>query len=300
MPLPNCCNFDTIRLFRLPAFHIFRSENTFNVIGLRLLERAHLICSTINMSHLRIVSLAILLRFVPIAIVSSANDYTPECPSSDFSGYASGPACESYFICADGTVVSPVTECMYGTIFNEWLSVCDFAANFECGSTRSPTNKPTKQPTVSPTTKLMPTTPSPTLPPVTRSPNANVGVEDALYWAKHDINRKLFVYEAGWGNWRPSTQYRYDGFIRGLQLMYLEGVGDMTFYLGGDVSGEEGVKIGLVNIAAFLAQSMKETIKVRCDKMKQCDGGDTVIILYCLTVVLFLRVVCFPYLVQCL
>jgi hypothetical protein len=70
------------------------------------------------------------------------------------------------------------------------------------------------------------------------------------------------VYEAGWGNWRPSTQYRYDGFIRGLQLMYLESVGDMTFYLGEDVSGVEGVKVGLVNIAAFLAQSMKETIKV--------------------------------------
>jgi hypothetical protein len=45
--------------------------------------------------------------------------------------------------------------------------------------------------------------------------------------------------------------------------MYLESVGDMTFYLGEDVSGVEGVKVGLVNIAAFLAQSMKETIKVR-------------------------------------
>jgi len=49
--------------------------------------------------------------------------------------------------------------------------------------------------------------------------------------------------------------------------MYLEGINDMSFYLGDDVPGEEGTKIGLVNIAAFLAQSMKETIKYdSCDE----------------------------------
>lgn len=49
--------------------------------------------------------------------------------------------------------------------------------------------------------------------------------------------------------------------------MYLEGINDMTFYLGEDVSGVAGTTIGLVNIAAFLAQSMKETIKYdSCDE----------------------------------
>ena len=49
--------------------------------------------------------------------------------------------------------------------------------------------------------------------------------------------------------------------------MYLEGINDMSFYLGEDVPGDDGTKIGLVNIAAFLAQSMKETIKYdACDE----------------------------------
>lgn len=81
------------------------------------------------------------------------------------------------------------------------------------------------------------------------------------------MDSKLFVYEAGWSDWLPSTQYRFDGFIRALRVMYLEGVGDMSFYLGEDVRGEEGTKIGLVNIAAFIAQCMKETIKYdACDE----------------------------------
>jgi hypothetical protein len=55
--------------------------------------------------------------------------------------------------------------------------------------------------------------------------------------------------------------------MRALQIMYLEGINDMSFYLGEEVSGEEGTKIGLVNVAAFLAQSMKETIKYdSCDE----------------------------------
>ena len=114
---------------------------------------------------------------------------------------------------------------------------------------------------MSPTPRLEPTTPSPTLPPQTRSPFANAGVEDALENAKHDINNKLFVYQSGWSDWLPSTIYQFDGFMAGLRLMYLEGVGGQTFYLGEDVGGVQGVKVGLVNIAAFLAQSMKETIK---------------------------------------
>eukprot|EP00579_Thalassiosira_antarctica_P011373 CAMPEP_0201918770 /NCGR_PEP_ID=MMETSP0903-20130614/7834_1 /ASSEMBLY_ACC=CAM_ASM_000552 /TAXON_ID=420261 /ORGANISM="Thalassiosira antarctica, Strain CCMP982" /LENGTH=1230 /DNA_ID=CAMNT_0048455143 /DNA_START=36 /DNA_END=3725 /DNA_ORIENTATION=+ len=193
-------------------------------------------------------------------------DWEPKCPDG-FSGYRSAPDCKAYFICNEGTVASPTTQCNFGLIFNEFLSVCDFDYNFECGSTRPPSGRPTKRPTVSPTARAVPTTPNPTLPPNTRSPSANLGIEDALEFAKKDINRKLFVYQSGWSDWIPSTQYRYDGFLRGLQVMYLEGVGDMTFYLGEDVSGMEGTKVGLVNIAAFLSQSMKETIKYNaCDE----------------------------------
>jgi hypothetical protein len=89
-----------------------------------------------------------------------------------------------------------------------------------------------------------------------------VGLEDALENAKWDINSKLLMYESGFeGGWLPSTVYRYDSMLMALQIMYLEGVGDLKFYVGEDVAGVEGVKIGLVNLAAFLAQSIKETIK---------------------------------------
>jgi len=59
--------------------------------------------------------------------------------------------------------------------------------------------------------------------------------------------------------------YRYRGFRDGLEVMHEEGVGDSFFYLGD--GSDIGYKIGLVNIAAFIAQSMKETIKYDvCDE----------------------------------
>ncbi|KAL3785064.1 hypothetical protein ACHAW5_001764, partial [Stephanodiscus triporus] len=71
--------------------------------------------------------------------------------------------------------------------------------------------------------------------------------------------------------WNPSTQYRYDDFMAALRIMYLEGVGGETFYAGQDVSPLSGpgggTSTGLVNVAAFLAQAMKETIRYdSCDE----------------------------------
>ena len=159
--------------------------------------------------------------------------------------------------------------CQEGTLFNEELSLCDFEENVSCETTALPTQRPTRPPTVPPTPRIEPTTPSPTLPPNTRSPSSNVGIEDALDNAQHDINNKILLYESGFeGGWLPSTVYRYDTLLKALQLMYLEGVGEYKFYLGDDVAGVEGVKVGLVNLAAFLAQSMKETIKYNaCDEV---------------------------------
>jgi hypothetical protein len=137
----------------------------------------------------------------------------------------------------------------------------------------------------------------PTPPPETRSPSANVPLEDALDHAKHDINTKILVSartnSTGGREWSPSTVYRYDGLLRGLRLMYLEGVGELRFYVGDDDDDDyggassssspsdnndggrravgrgvvDGTVVGLVNIAAFLAQSMKETIMYdSCDE----------------------------------
>ena len=103
----------------------------------------------------------LLLLLYPIA-TTSIIQYEPTCPSS-FSGYKAGPGCTTYYICSEGSVASPVTECQPGTIFSEVRSVCDLEGNFQCKTTLPPTSRPTKQPTHSPTTRLAPSTLSPTL-----------------------------------------------------------------------------------------------------------------------------------------
>lgn len=50
--------------------------------------------------------------------------------------------------------------------------------------------------------------------------------------------------------------------------MNSKGVNGLYFYLGGE--GDKDYKYGLTNVAAFLAQSMKETIKYdACDEVSQ-------------------------------
>ena len=65
--------------------------------------------------------------------------------------------------------------------------------------------------------------------------------------------------------WVPSDVYRYQDLLDGLRVMYNDGVANKFFYMGDDTP--EGHLYGLVNIAAFLAQSMKETIQYNaCDE----------------------------------
>ena len=65
--------------------------------------------------------------------------------------------------------------------------------------------------------------------------------------------------------WEPSSLYRFKDLLAALRVMHQEGVAGKYFYMGDDTN--EGHIYGLVNIAAFLAQSMKETIKYNaCDE----------------------------------
>ena len=65
--------------------------------------------------------------------------------------------------------------------------------------------------------------------------------------------------------WVPSTVYRYQGLIDAIRVMYQDGVADKYLYMGDE--SPYGYEYGLVNIAAFLAQSMKETIRYNaCDE----------------------------------
>ncbi|KAL7533832.1 hypothetical protein ACHAXR_008669 [Thalassiosira sp. AJA248-18] len=77
------------------------------------------------------------------------------------------------------------------------------------------------------------------------------------------IDLELFLYEHPTEGYIPSTIYKHDGLAKGLTVMNTQGVAGMYYYLGGPTSqdGNKATHYGLTNVAAFLAQSMKETIK---------------------------------------
>lgn len=119
-----------------------------------------------------------------------------------------------------------------------------------------------------------PVAPRPTRQPV--SPTSEAGmiissetfmeVENALESVKGEIDDNLFLYQTPAFQWIASSVYRYDDFKESLHVMATEGVAGKKFYIGeSDVTN--GHVYGLVNIAAFLAQSMKETIQYdACDE----------------------------------
>ena len=98
------------------------------------------------------------------------------------------------------------------------------------------------------------------------SSNTFVDLESALESAKVDIDNDLFLYQTPAYQWIPSSVYRYADFKDSLYVMATDGVAGKKFYIG-ETGVENGHVYGLVNIAAFLAQSMKETIQYdACDE----------------------------------
>jgi hypothetical protein len=87
----------------------------------------------------------------------------------------------------------------------------------------------------------------------------------SLDTVKSSIDNNILLYQTPDFQWEPSTIYRYDDLLESIRIMAAEGVAGKTFYIGEDV--ENGHVYGLVNLAAFLAQSMKETIQYdACDE----------------------------------
>ena len=126
-------------------------------------------------------------------------------------------------------------------------------------------NNPTKSPTTKPT--IQPTTLFPTSSPITRPPTSSTAaaVEAVLEASKDGIDNKILLYQTPSMQWEPSSVYRYSDLLSALRVMYNDGVAGKYFYMGDD--SPDGYKYGLVNIAAFLAQSMKETIQYNaCDE----------------------------------
>ena len=87
----------------------------------------------------------------------------------------------------------------------------------------------------------------------------------ALETVKTDIDGSILLYKTPAFQWEQSTIYRYTDLLESIKIMSTEGVAGKTFYIGEE--NENGHIYGLVNIAAFLAQSMKETIQYdACDE----------------------------------
>ncbi|KAL7536851.1 hypothetical protein ACHAXR_007434 [Thalassiosira sp. AJA248-18] len=95
-------------------------------------------------------------------------------------------------------------------------------------------------------------------------------IEATFVQMKTAINEKLFLYETPMLEWIPSTVYRFDGFFDGLKIMHSQGVAGKTIYMGERNNNEDCDHChmyGLINVAAFLAQAMKETIRYdACDE----------------------------------
>lgn len=66
----------------------------------------------------------------------------------------------------------------------------------------------------------------------------------------------------------PSTIYRWRDFVQAVHAMHVVGVGEFRLWFGEPADPDAArARYGLVNLAAFLAQSMKETIKYdACDE----------------------------------
>eukprot|EP00928_Gymnodinium_smaydae_P046610 TRINITY_DN3105_c0_g1_i2.p1 TRINITY_DN3105_c0_g1~~TRINITY_DN3105_c0_g1_i2.p1 ORF type:complete len:1125 (-),score=180.89 TRINITY_DN3105_c0_g1_i2:807-4181(-) len=144
-------------------------------------------------------------------------------------------------------------------------------------STPSPT---ASTETASPTSENV-ETPSPTTAPTLAPapPTADGGViAKALLALSNADSAGVFMYDTGTG-WQESDIYTWPDMIDAVRVMATTGVGKAKLWLG-----EGGNHIyGLVNVAAFLAQSMQETIQYNaCDENNWSDkavvaeaGGST-------------------------
>jgi hypothetical protein len=91
-------------------------------------------------------------------------------------------------------------------------------------------------------------------------------VAEILVKSKTDIEQNVLVRRTPNLEWEASSIYHYDGLVKALGVMTLHNVRSGNFYLG-DEMGDVGARYGLVNLAAFLAHSMAQSIKYDiCDE----------------------------------
>eukprot|EP00931_Biecheleriopsis_adriatica_P077243 TRINITY_DN50848_c0_g1_i1.p1 TRINITY_DN50848_c0_g1~~TRINITY_DN50848_c0_g1_i1.p1 ORF type:complete len:570 (+),score=100.87 TRINITY_DN50848_c0_g1_i1:90-1799(+) len=127
----------------------------------------------------------------------------------------------------------------------------------------APSPSPPSEPAPSPAPLPAPV-PSP-LPAPAPAPDAVETVMELL----EGLNPKnLFLYNTGSG-WVESQLYRWSDMISAVRVMATQGIGSQKLWLGHTASD---AVYGLVNIAAFLAQAMQETIQYNaCDENNWSD-----------------------------
>lgn len=121
-----------------------------------------------------------------------------------------------------------------------------------------------KKKIVTTTRKPRPSGPASTLPPTGNK------VIDALVEKLKEVDSEgVFLYETPELKWEPSTVYKWEDMIAAVQIMADQGIGKMKLF-----AGEEGnFEYGMVNVAAFLAQCMQETIRYdACDENNWSDS----------------------------
>lgn len=91
------------------------------------------------------------------------------------------------------------------------------------------------------------------------SSGSAAAVKSVLLSNQDMIDREILIYETPSMEWLPSSTYKSDDMIKALDIMSTDGIAGKFIYMGDD--SEKGHVYGLVNLAAFLAQAMKETIK---------------------------------------
>ena len=95
-----------------------------------------------------------------------------------------------------------------------------------------------------------------------------LGIDEVLLGDSTAFDTQVLVSQDPDLSWRPSTIYRWRDFVQAVASMHLSGVGDLRLWLGDKTENNTvRTKQALVNLAAFLAQSMKETIRYdACDE----------------------------------
>lgn len=193
--------------------------------------------------------------------------FVPCSPWTLYTGqeWIPGTSCEKYHNCFLGKPTS-WAQCGAGLRFDPFSKHCEVASSVQCPgiSTCPPTMTPTLPPSPFPSSlpSAEPTpypTVSPTIPPETVA-------RDYIRSKRNEIENKVLVSYTHAGVQFRSTRYTFDGLMNGLDSIAVRGFGaDFKFNLWEGTANDW--KKGILNLAAFLANAMVESIQYdSCDE----------------------------------